>query len=223
MFNKIEIININITLLYLYNNKQKMSFPDLFAFDLDYTIWPFDCDKNVVAPFHNDEYGNVFDRYGTCANPYPDVAYIIGTIIDYGIPIAFVSRNPSRNSILQLLNKIPIVTKRVGIKTLGDALCTDNLLQAYSSKGLSDAKNTHFAEIKKHTCINFNKMIFFDDLPQNIEAAKAQGTTSILVNRQEGLTWAKFTEGVEEWRARKIQKTTLDDLAIAIESITKTE
>lgn len=200
-----------------------MSFPDLFVFDLDYTIWPFDCDKNVVAPFHNDEYGNVFDRYGTCANPYPDVAYIIGTIIDQGIPIAFVSRNPSRNSILQLLNTIPIVTKRAGVNTLGDALCIDDLLQAYSSKELSDAKNTHFAEIKKHTCINFNRMVFFDDLPQNIEAAKAQGTTSILVNRQEGLTWAKFTEGIEEWRARKIQKITLDDLAIAVESITKTE
>ena len=196
-------------------------FPDLFVFDLDYTIWPFDCDKNVVAPFHNDEFGNVFDRYGTCANPYRDVPYIIGTIIDIGIPIAFASRNPSRDSILQLLHKIPIVTMRKNVKTLGDALCIDNLLQAYSSKGLSDAKNTHFAEIKKNTCINFNKMLFFDDVPQNIAAAKAQGTTSILINRNEGLTWLKFNEGLNEWRARKIPDATLNDLVIVAKSMSK--
>ena len=42
-------------------------------------------------------------------------------------------------------------------------------------------------------------MLFFDDLPENIEAAAAQGTTGVLLGKL-GLTWPAFTAGMRGWR-----------------------
>ncbi len=189
--------------------------PATFVFDLDYTIWPFDCDKDVIAPFTMCDDGNIRDRYGRIANPYPDVPGIIAHIIDKGIPIIFASRNRSRGSIEALLKTIPIVCHNENIKTIWDALMLPNLLHAYSSDGIGKGKDKHFAAIYNDTLINFTRMIFYDDIPENIEAARAQGTTSILLSRRYGLTWQKFSEGIVEWRSRKMHALTLDDLAIA--------
>jgi magnesium-dependent phosphatase 1 len=189
--------------------------PGAFVFDLDYTIWPFDCDKDVIAPFTMCDDGNIRDRNGKLANPYPDVPSIIAHIIDKGIPIIFASRNRSRNSIKALLKTIPIMCYNKNIKTLWDALMLPNLLHAYSSDGIGNGKDKHFAAIYKDTLINFTRMIFYDDIPENIDAAKAQGTTSILLSRTHGLTWQKFSEGIVEWRSRKMHKLTLYDLAMA--------
>ena len=42
--------------------------PPLLVFDLDYTIWPYDCDKDVLAPFSRAPHGGVLDRYGRAVN-----------------------------------------------------------------------------------------------------------------------------------------------------------
>jgi magnesium-dependent phosphatase-1 len=202
---------INLFIIHLI---PKMN-PATFVFDLDYTIWPFDCDKDVIAPFTMCDDGNIRDRYGRIANPYPDVPGIIAHIIDKGIPIIFASRNRSRGSIEALLKTIPIVCHNENIKTIWDALMLPNLLHAYSSDGIGKGKDKHFAAIYNDTLINFTRMIFYDDIPENIEAARAQGTTSILLSRRYGLTWQKFSEGIVEWRSRKMHALTLDDLAIA--------
>ena len=189
--------------------------PFAIVFDLDNTIWPFDCNKDVVAPFTMCQDGNIRDRYGRLANPYPDVPGIIAHIINARIPIIFASRNRSRVSIEALLRTIPIVCNDVNIKTIWDALILPTQFHAYSSDGIGKGKDKHFAAIYKDTLINFSRMIFYDDLPENIEAAKAQGTTSILINRNHGLTWKKFSEGIVEWRSRKLHALTLDDIAMA--------
>jgi magnesium-dependent phosphatase 1 len=189
--------------------------PEAIVFDLDFTLWPFDCDKDVIAPYTMCDDGNIRDRYGRLANPYPDVPGIIAHIIDKRIPIIFASRNRSRGSIEALLRTIPIKCQSENIKTIWDALMLPNLLHAYSSDGIGKGKDKHFAGIYKDTSINFTRMIFYDDLLENIEAAKTQGTTSVLLSRHQGLTWQKFSQGIVEWRSRKMHALTLDDLAMA--------
>jgi len=204
----------NIINLIIISLISKMN-PSAIVLDLDYTIWPFYCNKDVVEPFTMCQDGNIRDRYGRLANPYPDVPGIIAHIVDKGIPIIFASRNRSKISIEALLRTIPIKCQDENINTIWDALMLPTQLHAYSSDGIGRGKDKHFAAIHKDTLINFSRMIFYDDIPENIVAAKTQGTTSVLLNRAQGLTWKKFSQGIVEWRSRKMHALTLDDLAMA--------
>ena len=174
--------------------------PDIFVFDLDYTLWPFDCDKNVVGPFYRNQDG-VYDSKQRQANPYIDVPYIMATLYDANIPVAFLSRNPSYASLEQLLKTIPMQTAN-GPKSLWDAMPNRNYFQAYSTMGANRGKNLHFATLHRLTNVPFEHMLFFDDLPENIHYARKQGTTSIELNLQRGLTWSSFFDGLAQWRAR---------------------
>jgi len=176
--------------------------PKLVVFDLDYTVWPFDCDKDVIAPFSPSPYGGVYDRYGRPSNPFPDIPHIIAALVDAKIPIAYASRNPSANSVEQLLRAISIApTTRPEVRSLWDALPSRDYFHAYSSAGQGRGKDRHFAAIKKATGIVFSDMLFFDDLHDNIVHAQKQGTTSVHLGRR-GVTWAAMIAGIEGWRVR---------------------
>ena len=180
--------------------------PKLAVFDLDFTIWPFDCDKDVLAPFSVDFFGGVYDRYGRTSNSYCDVPSIIAALVDAGIPIAYASRNPSAHHIESLLRLIAICPKtKPHIKTLWDALPSRAFFHAYSSAGYGRGKARHFAAIHAATGISYKDMVFFDDLPENIVHAQAQGITSVLVNRR-GLTWEAMTQGIHSWRQNNSEK-----------------
>ena len=151
--------------------------PGLVVFDLDFTVWPFDCHKDRAMPFTRNE-TNVYDYRGRQANCYPDIPSIIGFLVDNNVPIAYASRNPSRDHIIELL-KVSVIETKKGKTTLWDILPNPNYLQAYSSGFYGNAKNAHFNRLQVVTGIEFNKMLFFDDLLQNIEQAKTKGITSI--------------------------------------------
>jgi len=168
--------------------------PGLVVFDLDFTIWPFDCHKDREMPFTIKE-TNVYDYRGRLANCYPNIPSIIGFLVDNDVPIAYASRNPSRDHIIELLMKSVIQTKK-GKTTLWDILPNPNYLQAYSSSYLGYAKNHHFNKLQIITGVDFNKMLFFDDLPQNIEQARTKGITSILLGKS-GVTMELFKMGLK--------------------------
>jgi HAD superfamily phosphatase (TIGR01681 family) len=188
--------------------------PKLVVFDFDYTLVPFDCEKDRVAPFvpiedYNrmlvpsdlarlapftpiDEY--ILDCYGRPANPYQDVPAILGYLVDEGIPFAIASRNPSAHSIEALLRVILVPTKH-GIRSAWDCLPSRDYFQAYSS-GLTNGKERHFAAIRKASNILYADMLFFDDLYENIKYAERQGITSVQVTG--GLTWKLFLYGMDK-------------------------
>ena len=180
--------------------------PDLMVFDLDWTLWQFDCDKHVIPPFTKHLYFNtIYDRYGRPSNPYPDVPAIISALVDANIPFAIASRNPSAGPIEQLLRQISIFPKtstKQHIKTIWDALPSREYFHAYSSAEYGNGKDRHFKAIYAASGIPFNRMLFFDDLPDNIKYASIQGTTSILVNQKNGLNWNAMISGITEYRNR---------------------
>ena len=177
--------------------------PDLLVFDCDFTIWPFDCDKHVISPFRVSLFGEVMDRFGRPADPFRDVQKIFAGIVDAGIPVAFLSRNPSAVYIEELLRCIKIFTKTRGEMSLWDTMPSREYFHAYSSSGVGKGKDKHFAALQKACSIPFNKMIFFDDLPENILAAQQQGTTAVLVGAKRGLNVEAMDAGIDLWRSKQ--------------------
>jgi len=178
--------------------------PALLVFDCDWTLYPFDCDKDRIGPFIWQSWHGVVDYYGRPSNSYTDVSSIFGAIIDSGIPVAFLSRNPSAQQVKQLLSIIPCNTKvETTKKSLLNAMPSDAYFHAYSSAGIGKGKDKHFNALKKASEITFSDMLFFDDMPDNISAAEVQGTTAVLLGRT-GFTLEAFTGGLERWRQKKL-------------------
>jgi magnesium-dependent phosphatase-1 len=175
--------------------------PTLMAFDLDYTIWPRDCDLNVRPPFFSYQ-DRVIDCFWRDASAYKDVADLLGAIVDSGIKVAFLSRNPSQWAVELLLRACPMNSRKLGPHAkLWDALTSRDYFHSYSSGGIGKGKDKHFAALFKLTAVDFKEIIFFDDLAENIEAANAQGSTGILVSKATGLDMSAFTQGLVQWRS----------------------
>jgi len=178
--------------------------PSLLVFDCDYTIWPFDCDKNVVAPFMKSTWSGVYDYFGRPSNAYHDVAGIFGAILDAGIPVAFLSRNPSAHSVRELLEALPCLNKVGAVeKSLWDTMPSPQYFHAYSSGGIGKGKDRHFTALQAVCGIPFADMLFFDDKIDNIEAASSKGVTSVHLKRN-GLTVSAFINGIEGWRRNRL-------------------
>jgi magnesium-dependent phosphatase 1 len=183
--------------------------PSILVFDCDYTVWPFDCDKNVVAPFMSSPWSGVYDKYGRPSNAYHDVPSIFGAIIDAGIPVAFLSRNPSSDSVRQLLQALPCLNKVGAVeKHLWDSMPSPEYFHAYSSGGIGKGKDRHFAALQSVCGIPFTNMVFFDDMADNIQAAANSGVTSVHLTRN-GLTASAFVCGIEGWRKSRVPALSL--------------
>ena len=166
----------------------------LIVFDCDYTLWPFDCDKEVIAPFHAHVAGGIIDRSWRPANPFPEVRAVFEYIVQHKMSFAIASRNPSANSIAQLLSciMIPVDGGHKSVWSMLPAGC----FHAYSSGG-AKGKTAHFKRISQATGRPVSEMLFFDDMPENIQEATKQGTTCVLVGQKTGLTMAAFMCGLE--------------------------
>lgn len=137
--------------------------PDLFVFDLDYTLWPFWCDTHVVAPFTKHTADDVTDKYGYRIHLYADVRTILTEIKSKGKLIAAASRThapPIARELLQLME----------IDHLFD------YKQIYPG-----SKRKHFAAISSESGIGYNQMVFYDDEPRNISEINKLGVTCHLV------------------------------------------
>jgi magnesium-dependent phosphatase-1 len=172
----------------------------LFVFDCDYTLWPFDCDKEVIAPFVAHVAGGIIDKMWAPANPFPEVRAVFQYIAEHKMTFAIASRNTSANSIAQLLAciMIPVDGGHKSIWNLLPAGC----FHAYSSGG-AKGKTAHLARISQATGRPLSDMVFFDDLPENIQEASRQGVTCVQVSPRLGLTMAAFNCGLKAWQAQR--------------------
>jgi len=164
--------------------------PSIIVFNCDWTLYPFDCEKVVFPPFTQSEIG-ITDRDGRWADPFLQVPKVLGAIADAEIPIAFLSRNPSADSVEGLLRTIPLYSAK-GTMSLWDAMPSRDYFQAFSNK--------HFAALEAISGIDRGKMLFFDNNPENIAAAQ-KDMTAIEVGKY-GMTWAALHEGVTTWRQK---------------------
>ena len=177
---------------------RKDAFPELCIFDLDYTLWPLDVDTHVSVPFTRTSGTGVLDAYGTRIDLYADVRRVLQTLREAGVAIAFASRTTDPAAAEALLRAMPLHDAPSQTLALWDVLPSPHFFQAYPSGG-SGCKTRHFAAIRAASGTAPADMLFFDDMKDNVDAARMGGVTSVHLSRS-GLTWAAFQRGLQEWR-----------------------
>lgn len=169
------------------------------VFDLDHTLWPFDCDKHVISPFTFIPHVGTLDRFGRYAEPFKDVRKIFEDFAEAGKKVAIASRNPSQGPCEELLRAIKISPpSKKDITCLWD-LVGPGLFHAYSSQG-RPGKTKHLEAIKEASGVDYGNMIFFDDLPENIAYAATSGVVAIYIKK--GLTQEALKNGIELWQKK---------------------
>ena len=137
---------------------------DLVVFDLDFTLWDAGgtwCD-HLSPPFKVSSKG-VSDAQGKIVNLYPDAMEIFQVIQDNSIPMAIASRTEEPEWARQLLELL-------GIR---DKFKYEEIFPG--------SKVTHFNNLKEKSGIDFDKILFYDDEPRNIDEVSGLGVNCYLV------------------------------------------
>ena len=137
---------------------------DLVVFDLDFTLWDAGgtwCD-HLSPPFKLSSKG-VSDTQGRVVNLYPDAMKIFRLIEGNDIPMAIASRTEKPEWAKHLLDLL-------GIR---DKFKYEEIFP--------DSKVTHFNNLKEKSGIDFDKMLFYDDEPRNIDEVSELGANCYLV------------------------------------------
>ena len=137
---------------------------DLVVFDLDFTLWDAGgtwCD-HLSPPFKISSKG-VSDARGNIINLYPDAMKIFQVIEGNSIPMAIASRTEEPEWARQLLELL-------GIR---DKFKYEEIFPG--------SKVTHFNNLKEKSGIDFDKILFYDDEPRNIDEVSGLGVNCYLV------------------------------------------
>ncbi|TDL18226.1 magnesium-dependent phosphatase-1 [Rickenella mellea] len=173
-------------------------YPQLIAFDLDYTLWDLWIDTHVTGPLRREgkELNNLYDRYGQEMSFYPDVPQILHRVRAADVKIAACSRTAAirlaREALSLLL--LPPPKSNPGAELMTAIEFFDHT-EIYPT-----SKIVHFKELHKKTGIPYSEMLFFDDEHRNIEV-ESLGVTFCLV--ENGMDENVFDEGIKEWRRRQ--------------------
>ncbi|SCU91284.1 LADA_0F09076g1_1 [Lachancea dasiensis] len=106
-----------------------MSYPEVAAFDLDYTVWPCFCDTHLNPPFKpmpskNGEVRTLIDSYGYELSFYKDVPRILEDLKTHDVKIISASRTWAPEIARELLRAFKVEYKGeiVPLITLFDSL-----------------------------------------------------------------------------------------------------
>lgn len=169
-----------------------IDFPEVAAFDLDYTVWPCYCDTHLFPPFTpvkspNGEVLTVTDTRGFSLTIYRDIPKIIKDLKDNGAKIISASRTWAPEIARELMEVFKVEYNGKLI-TLGD-LFDDSQWGERSKVG-------HLKDAMKKLYGNENlkdyKMCLFDDEGRNRDVEK-YGVIFIEVRDSEnGPSWKLY-------------------------------
>ncbi|KAF8530229.1 magnesium-dependent phosphatase-1 [Hysterangium stoloniferum] len=171
--------------------------PQLIAFDLDYTLWPFWIDTHVTPPLKRTD-NSVEDKYGSPVEFYPDVPQILNQIRAFkDSKIAACSRTHTPALAREALSliSVPLPVKKGKEAELTAAINFFDETEIYPG-----SKIAHFKKIHERTGIPYSEMLFYDDEHRNREV-ESLGVTFILVRN--GLNTETFQLGLTTWRRRR--------------------
>lgn len=169
--------------------------PSLFAFDLDYTLWPFWVGTHPTPPFRFSTPTTVVDHIDTPYGFYDSVPRILHALRGKAILIAAASRTPSPPDARQVLSLLQIEG--------------DNAIDYFDHMEIyPGSKITHFKCLAEATGIPYEDMLFFDDEERNAEVDEQLGVCMVLV--PDGVGPGVVDTGVMEWRRRRTEKEIKD-------------
>lgn len=158
--------------------------PEVFCvFDLDRTLWNGDCQR--------------FSKPAEL-QLYPEVPRIIEALNRCGIPWAVASANPNRDRCLWLLQAHGLLAPGQGFAGIGARLERGADIAAEVFPG---GKRPHLERIKRAVGRPWNSMLFFDDLPWNVQQADKLGAVGVRV--EAGMTVEVLLSGLQRQRERR--------------------
>lgn len=165
------------------------NYPEIAAFDLDYTIWPCYCDSHITTPLRpikssNGEVHTLVDSRGYEISFYKDVPRIIIDLKDNGSKIVSASRTWAPEIAKEMLQKFKVKyhDKIVPMVQLFD----DSQWGERSKIGhLRDALVDLYGndDLKKH------EICLFDDESRNKEVERFGVKFVYVTDPEKGVTW----------------------------------
>ncbi|EUB61269.1 Magnesium-dependent phosphatase 1 [Echinococcus granulosus] len=144
--------------------------PGLIVFDLDCTLWPFDCDDYYESKLYKKD-GIVYDGSNVTVKPYPQSETVLRRIKeepDVKLGVASMTSSP-----------------RVGHKLI-KLFGWDKYFDYVEIYPVSKVK--HFETLAKRSGLPFYQMLFFDDLSFNIREVGSLGVHAVLAPNGVDLT-----------------------------------
>ncbi|KAJ7276602.1 magnesium-dependent phosphatase-1 [Mycena rebaudengoi] len=170
-------------------------FPQLIAFDLDYTLWGFWIETHTgpLQRFGQDE---VVDAHGAPIEFYPDVPALLRRLHEQGVIVAACSRTHTTDLAREALTLL-LVPAKDGDDSTAEPTQPQPAIELFSNLQIyPGSKLTHFRTLHAETGIPYEQMLFFDDEPRNREVERL-GVTFHLTPR--GMSNAEFDAGVKNW------------------------
>lgn len=165
--------------------------PRLFAFDLDFTLWPFWIDTHPTPPFRFSTPTTVVDRTNTSYGFYDSVPRILHALRGKVIIIAAASRTHAPDYARQVLSLLQIEGDK--------AIEYFDHMEIYPG-----SKITHFKRLAEASEIAYEDMLFFDDEHRNVEVDEQLGVC--MVHVPDGVEPGVVDTGVREWRRRREER-----------------
>ena len=170
--------------------------PKCIVFDLDYTLWPYLCDADIIPPFrkkviteNNEEKKVIFDNRNKIVGHFEDVTKIIKTLKE----ICF-SQLKSKHY-LAIASKATTKNIAVELMELFGWLKYFDSIQVHGGSKTKHMK-TILNELKLK---NFNQILFFDDNKSNITQTEALGVVGYQLSRSHGLHINEVLKGLNKF------------------------
>lgn len=173
-------------------------YPEVAAFDLDYTVWPCYCDTHLYPPFRqirssNEEVLTVIDSHGYEVTLYKDIPKILRDLKDHDVKLVTASRTWAPDIAKELLDIFAIKydNKLMTLKEIFDA---SGWGERSKIGHLRDALQIIYgdSEVKnKDICL-------FDDESRNKEVERYGVEFVYVRDPKQGPTWPFYQKFLEQ-------------------------
>ncbi|SMN18412.1 similar to Saccharomyces cerevisiae YER134C Magnesium-dependent acid phosphatase, member of the haloacid dehalogenase superfamily [Maudiozyma saulgeensis] len=169
-------------------------YPEVGAFDLDYTVWPCYCDTHLAPPFTpvkkaNGEVHTVVDARGFELSFYDDIPRIITDLKEHGAKIISASRTWAPEIAKELLNEFKV-------KYNGKLVTLGELFDA--TEWGERSKVGHIGDGLKKIYGNDNlrkyKICLFDDESRNKDVEKFGVKFIYVRDPEKGPSWKLYQD-----------------------------
>lgn len=175
-----------------------IEYPEIAAFDLDYTVWPCYCDTHLYPPFQpvkssNGEVLTVIDSRGFKLSLYKDIPRIIMDLKDNDAKIVSASRTWAPEIAKELMDVFQV-------KYNGNLIPLRKLFDA--SEWGERSKVGHLSDALKklygHTKLQNHSICLFDDEGRNRDVEKHGVQFIYVTDSEKGPSWKLYQESLEK-------------------------
>lgn len=186
--------------------------------DLDYTLWPSNCFEHTLPPYSpfplleggvSYEASSMEERASVHESGMLKTVYCLdarskghrslelfeeaGEVLDFihehKMTLTICSKSPSKSVVEGILRAFGIWDWFV-------------FPQIFNSR----SKSYHFRNLCEATGLKMRDFLFFDDDQANISMCHRLGVTGYLVDKQTGLTWKTFLQGLEVFQSKQLSR-----------------